>query len=380
MSAFMPNNKAVMGLTLSHIGLMIASAVILTAAISFISFNDMQRTNELKTVASQLSTLVQAMDAKSMEDTTQYWLPDLGYDYTVTVSTEYITVEAEGFWNNKLSVKQRFIIKPWVQNETTSPEWVGGSELHNYLKNNWQILAAGTLNDPIQRRQSWEVLLDDLNNSKTQNTSIYAKTPLILDPKKPVIIDKTVLYFSQPEEFFQIKYGKNYTNKDGSCTIVGNDLRITSGFGGFLGGSATYSFLIPYEPSNVHTLEIKLYYKAINNNDKGPLLSLINWKGQIVWIFPLPIFEETILYKLNNNDPVGKSPQYSWYNESIFYQNIVSDDLQLINESYGYLVVDLRTIMAWTWGSDIYINQVGVKAKPIIIEDSENQDYVFLYQ
>jgi len=210
MSAFMPNNKAVMGLTLSHIGLMIASAVILTAAISFISFNDMQRTNELKTVASQLSTLVQANDAKSMEDTTQYWLPDLGYDYTVTVSTEYITVEAEGFWNNKLSVKQRFIIKPWVQNETTSPEWVGGSELHNYLKNNWQILAAGTLNDPIQRRQSWEVLLDDLNNSKTQNTSIYAKTPLILDPKKPVIIDKTVLYFSQPEEFFECKKGKDF--------------------------------------------------------------------------------------------------------------------------------------------------------------------------
>jgi hypothetical protein len=385
MSAFMPNNKAVMGLTLSHIGLMIASAVILTAAISFISFNDMQRTNELKTVASQLSTLVQANDAKSMEDTTQYWLPDLGYDYTVTVSTEYITVEAEGFWNNKLSVKQRFIIKPWVQNETTSPEWVGGSELHNYLKNNWQILAAGTLNDPIQRRQSWEVLLDDLNNSKTQNTSIYAKTPLILDPKKPVIIDKTVLYFSQPEEFFECKKGKDFDNSFGDNIQILGDVVIMESR--FLNRGVGYIVQIPYYVDDIDSIEICIYYKAIwtfftgfTIYENGPLLSLINWKGEINWNWFPPGYTETVLYKLNNSNTLGYSLNYKWYNETILNPGNIGQNLEIINETYGFVFVDLRTNVSLTKGSHLYISKVCVRAIPSVESYSDQQDYVFLYQ
>ena len=57
MSKFIKDNHGIMGLTLSHIGLIIATGILLTAVFSIIFLNDWQRNAELKNIATSLGRL-----------------------------------------------------------------------------------------------------------------------------------------------------------------------------------------------------------------------------------------------------------------------------------------------------------------------------------
>jgi len=79
MSKFIKNDAGIMGLTLSQIGLIIATGILLTAVFSIIFLNDWQRNAELKNIATSFSTIVEGMDTRFFENTTEFHFPDKTY-------------------------------------------------------------------------------------------------------------------------------------------------------------------------------------------------------------------------------------------------------------------------------------------------------------
>ena len=126
MLKFIHNDRGVIGLTLSQIGLIIATGIILAAVFSFLYYNNWQRQSELKNMATSLTTLVEVMDTRFFDNTTMYFFPDKDYHYNVSISTEYIIINADGTWDNKLSVKERFLIRAWPR--INDPDWDTGEQ------------------------------------------------------------------------------------------------------------------------------------------------------------------------------------------------------------------------------------------------------------
>jgi hypothetical protein len=191
MSKFIKNDTGIMGLTLSHIGLIIATGILLTAVFSIIFLNDWQRNAELKNIATSFSTIVEGMDTRFFENTTEFHFPDKTYYYNVSISTEYIVVSAEGNQNNKLSIKERFIVKPWPR--TSDQTWKTGEEIHNYCL--YTYGHSGTILDPITQAD-----LDGLNTDKETASITLALTPLYIQTNNPAYIEKTIIYYDDAEK------------------------------------------------------------------------------------------------------------------------------------------------------------------------------------
>lgn len=191
MSKFIKDNHGIMGLTLSHIGLIIATGILLTAVFSIIFLNDWQRNAELKNIATSFSTIVEGMDTRFFENTTEFHFPDKTYYYNVSISTEYVIVSAEGNQNNKLSIKERFIVKPWPR--TSDQTWKTGEELHNYCL--YTYGHSGTILDPIVQAD-----LDELNTDKETTSITLASTPLYIQTNNPAYIEKVIIYYDDAEK------------------------------------------------------------------------------------------------------------------------------------------------------------------------------------
>jgi hypothetical protein len=382
------NEEAILDLTLSQIGLMIATAILLAAVVSFISFNDMQRRMELESVASTISTLIETMDTKTIENTTVYWLPDLGYDYTVKISAEYVTVSAKGFWNNELIVRERFTVKPWPQDELYNTEWIGSKELHELINRIYGKPA--TLMNPIQTRWDWIRIKETLEEAKKSDASRLAEEPITLKNNKPVFIDKTILYYYSPTKFTQYKNGSEYI-KEGEWSIF-DFFKIWFGdlfgwlFGGFGGRieipegttfvymtngplgvghvGVTYQHVIPYTPEDVKTLDICVYYRADydfhgQSKDPGPQLLILDWTTK----------------NLNylDEDGLGYTEEDRWYNISINHPH------SYVNSTNGWLFIVLQTKPPVCM-TDVTIHKVCIHATPEAHTYSEKQEFVLIYQ
>ena len=186
------NNSGVVGLTLSSIGLIIATGVILAAVFSFLYFSEFQRSSELKNIGSGFSIMVEGMDTRFFENTSMYFFLDKEYYYNVSISSEYIIVNAEGsWWGRDLSEKQRFVVKPWPRKN--NPDWVSGEQLHVYLRDNYG--RTGKILEPIN-----ETDIDDVKNyinseRESANLSLVS-SPFYVDRHKPVFIDKVLIYYN----------------------------------------------------------------------------------------------------------------------------------------------------------------------------------------
>ena len=175
-----------MGLTLSQIGLIIVTGILLTAVFSMIFLNDWQRNAELKNIATSFSTIVEGMDTRFFENTTEFHFTEKPYYYNVSISTEYIIVSSEGNQNNRLSIKERFISKPWPW--TTNQTWKTGEELHNYCLDNYSH--SGTILDPITQDD-----INQLNGYKNTTSISLASNPLYVQTNRPVYIEKVSIYY-----------------------------------------------------------------------------------------------------------------------------------------------------------------------------------------
>ena len=193
MLKFINNNNGVIGLTISQIGLIIATAVILAAVFSFLYFSDFKRTSELKNIASGFSIMVEGMDTRFFENTTLYFFPDKDYSYNLSLNSEYLIVNADGSWmDNKLSVKERFLINPWPRKNNS--DWVSEKELHSYLKNNYG--QTGNITDPIQGSTNINKIKDLLNTEFEDASYSLALNPYYINRYKPVYISKTFIYYN----------------------------------------------------------------------------------------------------------------------------------------------------------------------------------------
>lgn len=197
MSKFTNDEKGIMGLTLSQIGLIIATGILLSAIFSLIFLNDWQRNSELKNIASGFSTLVEGTETKFFEETTIFNFPDKGHSYNVSISSEYIVVSTKGKMGNDLSAKERFLVKPWPQKKDSS--WFGGVGLHSYLKENFGN--SGNVSNPIKK-----VDIDDVKNyfkDELENVNkSFALSPLYILTNKAVYIDNVFVYYDSNNNSF----------------------------------------------------------------------------------------------------------------------------------------------------------------------------------
>jgi len=185
MSKFIKNSHGIMGLTLSHIGLFIATGILLAAVGTVIFYNNWQRTEELHAIANSVSMLIQDMDARFFDNITMFQFPNKNYQYTVELSTEYIAMSAKGYWGHDISVKERFIIHPWPRDRISN--WTTGGDLHTYLNETYG--RQGTKDDPLPMAN-----LSEIDNDHETSVLFFALQPLKVRVHAPLYVEKVSIY------------------------------------------------------------------------------------------------------------------------------------------------------------------------------------------
>jgi hypothetical protein len=194
----MNDTNSIMGLTLSQIGLFLATGILLTTVLFLVFSSDWQRTAEIRSFASSFSHLVEDVDSSFFENTTRFQFPSKNYAYTVKLSTEYIVISAKGFWDADLFVAERFLIQPWLR--SSHQNWTTGEDLHEYL--NTTCGHRGIKNDSISS-MNFTQLSQELNTT----ISFYALHPLEILIREPVFLEKvTIFYDSEIKHDFLLVY------------------------------------------------------------------------------------------------------------------------------------------------------------------------------
>ena len=198
MSRFMNNTNGIIGLTLSQIGLFLATGILLTAVIFLVFSNDWQRTAEIRSFSSSFSNLVEDIDNSFFEKTTRFQFPSKNYVYTVKLSTGYIVISAKGFWGSDLFVSKRFLISPWPR--SSHQNWTTGEDLHEYLNTTYGH--RGIKNDSISS-VNFTQLCQELNTT----ISFYALHPLEILIREPVFLEEvTIFYDGEMKHDFLLVY------------------------------------------------------------------------------------------------------------------------------------------------------------------------------
>lgn len=190
MLAFIKDKNGIMGLTFSQMGLILVTAILLAVVFSLLFLNNLVKASDMENIGSGFSTILDGMDTRFFENTTAYRFPDKSYDYSVSISTEYITIESKGFFDDKISIKYRFHTKPLIRDNNIN--WVSNEELHHYLFLNY--FSYGNESDPISNDYKDNVL-DEIEYLCENISFYYANYPLVLDIEKPVYISKNFIYF-----------------------------------------------------------------------------------------------------------------------------------------------------------------------------------------
>ena len=188
MLRFLKDTNGVLDVTLSHIGLFIATAILLTVVLSFVFSNEWQRTDELQSIASSFSNLLMDVDSTFFENTTLFQFPEKGYPYTVTLSTEYIRISAKGAWGTDLVMTNKFVIRPWPR--YTYENWTTGDDLHAYLNKTYGH--HGTKNDSIS-----SVNLTNLYNEQNMTILYSALHPLEIVNRTQVYVEKVTIFYDE---------------------------------------------------------------------------------------------------------------------------------------------------------------------------------------
>jgi len=186
MLKFMNNNNAFLGLSWSQLGLLLVTGILLTAVFSVLFFNNWQRRDDLTTIASRFSTAMQTMDIQFFEDTSFYCFPEKNYPYEVSVSTEYLSITAQGMLNTVLSVKERFVIRPWIR--LSDDEWISGEDLHRYLNETYGHF--GVESDPINI-----TILNNIFQDWNISNQSLAQHPYNIHLHESIFLDKVILFY-----------------------------------------------------------------------------------------------------------------------------------------------------------------------------------------
>jgi hypothetical protein len=180
-----------MGLTLTQVGLLVATVILLTVVLSFVFFNEWERTAELQSQASGFSSLLGDIDTSFFEKTSRFLFAHAEYRYSVSISTQYILIRSKGSWGGELVVTKKLLIPPWPR--LSNQNWTTGEDLHMYL--NRTCGHQGTQNDSIPPGNFTQLCLEQNNT-----VSFYALHPLEIQIIKPVYIEKVTIYYNQTKK------------------------------------------------------------------------------------------------------------------------------------------------------------------------------------
>ncbi|MBN1860768.1 MAG: hypothetical protein JW840_04820 [Candidatus Thermoplasmatota archaeon] len=182
------NSTGVVGLTLSQLGVFLATGILLSVVLIFVFSNDWQRTAELRSLSSDFSHLLEDCNNMFFEQSVLFQFPGKSYVYLVHLSTEYLVLSSEGSWGTDLLVTERFVVQPWprLNNQT----WTTGEELHTYLNDTYGY--RGTKDDRIPAENVTQFLRD-----LTATIPFFAFHPFEIQIRNPVVLEKVIVYDAQ---------------------------------------------------------------------------------------------------------------------------------------------------------------------------------------
>ncbi len=189
---FIANQDGFIGLTLSQLALLVATGILISSVVGFVFLNDWGREAELKNISTSFMSIVEGMDTRFFENTTSFVFPDEDFEYSVFLSSEYLTVESDGSWNSRLSLKTRFLSSVWPRDG--SGGWTSGEELHDFLNLCASYASSGREDDPISKSCISDTK-DYLNATFEDDEKKYALNSMRLDVFYPVYIEKVYIYY-----------------------------------------------------------------------------------------------------------------------------------------------------------------------------------------
>ncbi len=211
MLKFISNKNGIMGLTLSQIGIFIASGILISAVFSFIYLSDFKKKAEIENISNSFSNFIEAMDSKFFENRTKFFFNDYNFDYSIYISSEYTIVESDGNWNNILSSKKNFLIKPLIR--AFDPTWQSFDEMHFYLYHNFNF--SGNKSDPIGKDK-----IEDVKSyfelEKNNAYFVFSESPFEIDLFKPVFVEKAYIFYDTNGNGL---WEKNIDEKEGMILI-----------------------------------------------------------------------------------------------------------------------------------------------------------------
>ncbi len=180
------NTSGVIELTLSSIGLFLASAILLTVVFSVVFSNDWQRTAELQSLTSDFSNLLLDLQNLFFDTEHSFHFSQKNYLYRVFLSSEYIALSAQGSWGTDLFVTKRFLVPIWPRLPTQN--WTTGADLHSYFNETYGH--QGLPEDPLSAENFTRLL-----NEQNTTARYFASQPYEILIQKPVILEKVRVYY-----------------------------------------------------------------------------------------------------------------------------------------------------------------------------------------
>jgi hypothetical protein len=192
MLKFINNSSGFMGLTLTTLGLFIASGILLLVVCSLVFSNPWQEIEELHEIARDISTRIQDMDSRFYESTILFQCPPSKFQYAFRVSTEYITVIAKSTWGDTIAMRERFVVHPWPRNDTFN--WTTGADLHRFLNETYGHW--GTQEDPLPFMN-----LSELERDREECATFLALHPIGIRSNIPLYIEKISIFDDTGEKY-----------------------------------------------------------------------------------------------------------------------------------------------------------------------------------
>ncbi len=201
MSRFFNDTRGILSLTLSQIGLFVATGILLSAVFSLVFFNSWQRTDELKSFTSNFSFLTGDMDILFFENKTKYQFPEKSYPYKLYLSSEYIAAFSKGILGTDLHVTESLQRRVWVRSPLRN--WTTGDDFHEYLNRTFGHRGE---KDDLLPSKNFSALLQEQNASMVY----YALQPLEIITFEPVFLEKVTIFYGNGQKHdFLLAYQYN---------------------------------------------------------------------------------------------------------------------------------------------------------------------------
>lgn len=181
MLQFIGNNRGMIGLTFTDIGLMIATGILLISLYHLFFSDNFEEKDIMENIAEKIIINLQEADTASFDYIKTLDIQDIRYK--ISISPEYITI-----YNERKKIRENILPSLWIRDNNDN--WTNGTELHIFLYEKFGD--KGTIEDPIQNRILVKRYLTEEWNVSYER---FLEKPFIIDLSKPIFIEKTFLYY-----------------------------------------------------------------------------------------------------------------------------------------------------------------------------------------